>query len=83
MDGLALTARRPIREGEEITFDYATMYTARETDFTCACGSPSCRGAWEGRDHLEPWFLERYGDHVTEYVRRSQERAGRRPRGGR
>jgi D-alanine-D-alanine ligase len=83
MDGLALTARRPIRAGEEITFDYATMYTDAGKGFACTCGSPLCRGGWDGRDHLEPWFLERYGDHVTDHVRRRQERAGLRPGGGR
>ncbi|XYI01582.1 SET domain-containing protein-lysine N-methyltransferase [Sorangium sp. So ce1128] len=76
MDGLAVTARRPIRAGEEITFDHATMYTAKEAQLRCSCGAALCRGTWEGDDHLKPWFLERYGDHITEYVRASQQRAG-------
>jgi len=76
MDGLAVVARRPIRAGDEITFDYATMYTARQDDFRCSCGAALCRGAWAGDDHLQPWFLERYGNHVTDYVRASQARAG-------
>ena len=76
MDGLAVTARRSLRVGEEITFDYATMYTSHATGFACTCEAAGCRGGWAGDDHLQPWFLERYGDHVTDYVRASQARHG-------
>ena len=75
--GLDLTARRPIRAGEEITMDYATMYTERQVAFDCHCGAALCRGGWSGDDHLQEWFVERYGEHVTDYVRQKQ-RAGRR-----
>ena len=37
--GLDLSARRPIRAGEEITMDYATMYTERRSASTCHCGT--------------------------------------------
>lgn len=70
--GLDLYARRAIAKGEEITIDYATMYTERQVDFECLCGSPLCRGMWRGDDYLQPWFRERYGDHVTDYVRQKR-----------
>ena len=70
--GLDLCARRAIARGEAITMDYATMYTKRDVDFRCECGSALCRGAWEGEDHLKPWFQERYGEHVTDYVKGKQ-----------
>ncbi len=75
--GLDLHARRAVAAGEEITMDYATMYTQRDVDFRCTCGAASCRGAWEGDDHLKPWFRERYGAHVTDYVRRKIDEADR------
>ncbi len=37
-----LTAKRPIRAGEELTFDYA--FDADSPRVPCGCGSPSCRG---------------------------------------
>ena len=70
--GLDLYARRPIARGEEITIDYATLYTERQAEYACHCGSPLCRGRWRGDDYLQPWFQERYGDHVTDYVRQKR-----------
>lgn len=72
VSGLDLCARRPIRAGEEITMDYATMYVEQPVDFACRCGTALCRGRWRGDDHRQGWFAERYGDHVTDYVRRQQ-----------
>ena len=66
--GLDLHVRRMIAKGEEITLDYSTMYTERPVDFVCRCGSALCRGRWSGDDYLQPWFVARYGDHVTDYV---------------
>ena len=75
--GLDLCARRAIRAGEEITMDYATMYTEQQQTFDCTCGTAQCRGVWRADDHLQPWFADRYGDHVTDYVR-SKQRSHRR-----
>ena len=61
--------------GDEITLDYATFYEDRMPAFECECGSPGCRGTIRGSDHLAD-FVERYGDHVSDYVRRK--RAARR-----
>jgi len=46
--GLNLVARRDIRNGEELTVDYATFYDRHMTPFDCDCGSPACRGRVEG-----------------------------------
>ena len=70
--GLDLCARRPIAAGEEITMDYATMYTERQVTFDCHCGTALCRGGWRGDDHVQTWFRDRYGEHVTDYVRGKQ-----------
>ena len=67
LSGLDVVARRPIAVGEEVTLDYATFYNENMTSFDCSCGSPECRGVIRGTDLLEP-FVERYGDHVSDYV---------------
>jgi hypothetical protein len=68
LDGLNLTARHKIAAGEQITIDYATFCNESLEEFTCSCGSPDCRGIIRGTDYRKS-FLERYGDHVSDYVR--------------
>ena len=68
LEGLNLVARRRIRAGEEITVDYATFYNERMDDFVCHCGARACRKVIRGTDYLKP-FVERYGEHVSDYVR--------------
>jgi D-alanine-D-alanine ligase len=80
-DGLDCVARRPIRAGEPITLDYATVYGPAMPEFTCHCGSQGCRGTIRGTDHLEPWVAERYGDHVSPYVKLARMRERHVPSG--
>lgn len=68
LEGLNLVARRNIPKDEEITIDYATFCCEEMIEFTCNCGSPLCRHTIRGTDYLQP-FVERYGDHVSDYVR--------------
>ena len=68
IDGLNLVARRRIKAGDEITVDYATFYNEQMDDFVCHCGSRGCRKVIRGTDYLKP-FVERYGEHVSNYVR--------------
>ena len=75
LQGLDVVARRPLAAGDEITLDYATFYEDRMPAFECECGSSGCRGTIRGDDHLAD-FVERYGDHISDYVRRK--RAARR-----
>lgn len=39
-----LFALRPIRKGEEITFDYATTQSGGHSSMPCLCGASNCRG---------------------------------------
>jgi D-alanine-D-alanine ligase len=73
LDGLNLTARHKITAGEQITIDYATFCNESLEEFTCSCGSPDCRGIIRGTDYRKS-FLERYGDHVSDYVRTHRRR---------
>lgn len=71
LDGLNLVARRDLEPGEEITMDYATFCNEHMEEFICNCEARECRGVIRGTDHKEP-FMERYGDHVSDYVRTRQ-----------
>jgi D-alanine-D-alanine ligase-like ATP-grasp enzyme len=77
LSGLDVEARIAVEPGDEITLDYATFYNEVMPDFECDCGSGGCRGTIRGSDLLRP-FVDRYGPHVSDYVRRR--RADRRPR---
>ncbi len=72
LEGLDVVARRDIAEGEEITLDYATFCNELMPPFECRCGTAACRGVIRGDDFLQD-FVARYGDHVSDYVRRKRE----------
>jgi len=67
-NGLTMTARRDITNGEQITVDYATFMVENMKEFTCYCGSDKCRGQIKGTDYLEPWVSDRYRTHLSQYV---------------
>jgi D-alanine-D-alanine ligase len=66
--GLDLLARRNIQPGEEIRVDYATYGINTLASFDCTCGATDCRARVKEDDHLQS-ILDRYGDHVTDFVR--------------
>ncbi len=71
-----MVARRFIARGEQLTMDYATFCADFMHSFECQCGSPDCRGIIRGTDYAAR-FVERYGDHVSDYVRtKRQQLAG-------
>ena len=50
-DDLNIVTIKPVKEGEELCFDYAVTYDGEhpypwqpEWTFNCKCGSPKCRG---------------------------------------
>jgi D-ala D-ala ligase C-terminus/SET domain len=69
IDGLDLVARRDLAAGEQVTVDYATFTNELMPPFECHCGTADCRGTITGEDWSMP-FVERYGPHLSEYVRR-------------
>jgi D-alanine-D-alanine ligase-like ATP-grasp enzyme len=71
LEGLNLVARRKIAPGEEITMDYATFCNESMAEFKCFCGARLCRKLIRGTDYKKP-FMDRYGDHVSHYVRTRQ-----------
>lgn len=66
--GLDLVARTRISAGSEITIDYATFCNEDMEQFECACGAGECRRIIRGTDYQKN-FMDRYGDHVSDYVR--------------
>jgi D-alanine-D-alanine ligase len=73
--GLDVVARRALAEGDAITLDYATFTGPLMQEFVCTCGSSVCRGVIRPSDHLESWLEARYGDHVSDYVKRARRSA--------
>jgi uncharacterized protein len=61
-----------VAEGEELTVDYATFSGPELEPFDCACRASACRGRIGPADHLDPALVARYGDHVSDYVRRAR-----------
>ena len=71
-DGQAFdfVARRPIRAGEELTFDYAMRnFTIDHFPAVCLCGAPRCRGSVTGWKDLPAARKADYGELVAPYLR--------------
>lgn len=75
VEGLDVVARRAVEAGEEITLDYATFSNERMPSFECRCGASNCRRTIRGEDYLTD-VVSRYGDHVSDYVRRRRDGRG-------
>ena len=67
---ISLVAMRPIAAGEEITFDYAMSDSSAFDEFTCACGSPLCRGRVTGQDWQRCELWERYNGYFSAYLQK-------------
>jgi len=65
----AMVARRDLRPGDELTFDYATSEDDdRAESWVCACGAPSCRGHVSPQDWGLPQVQEAYRGHFLPHV---------------
>jgi hypothetical protein len=82
---IALIARRPIKAGEEISYDYAMSDGSPYDGFACRCGAATCRGQVTGDDwKLEPLWA-RYDGEFSPYLaariaRLRKRQTARRPR---
>ena len=65
----ALSARRDIAAGEEVTVDYATQTAEPDFELDCRCGSTLCRGTVTGNDWQLAELQERYGEHWVPALR--------------
>ena len=67
-DGKSIVARRNIRPGEEVTYDYSTTDVDLVFEMECACGSSNCRGRISNLDYLDPTWREQYGSNLPPHV---------------
>jgi hypothetical protein len=64
---IVFVARRPIRAGEELTFDYA-MTDDEDFEMACRCGARCCRGVVTGRDWKRKDLQRRYRGAFSPYL---------------
>ncbi len=63
-------ARRPIGDGQELTFDYAMRnFTIDHFPAVCLCGAARCRGSITGWKDLPAARKADYGELVAPYLR--------------
>ena len=65
---ILVVALRNIAVGEELTFDYAMGDASDYDEFTCRCGSASCRGVVTGSDWRDPALQARYTGFFSPYL---------------
>ena len=65
---ILVVALRDIAVGEELTFDYAMGDASDYDEFTCRCGTPSCRGVVTGSDWRDPALQARYAGWFSPYL---------------
>jgi len=63
-----MVARKLIKQGEELCYDYATTETMYLDFEKCVCGSRECRGAVKKTDWMIPELREKYGRHFMPYI---------------
>lgn len=67
---IGLVAMRDIAAGEEICFDYAMSDSLPYDEFTCGCGTSTCRGKVTGNDWQLPELQQRYAGFFSLYLQR-------------
>ncbi len=65
---VSLVAMRPIRRGEEITYDYAMTDGSAYDEFDCACGATGCRGRVAADDWQRIELVQRYAGFFSSYL---------------
>jgi uncharacterized protein len=67
-DAVAVSSRRTVVPGQELTIDYA-MFTATSTwSLPCRCGSRLCRGVVTGNDWRRSDLQVRFRGHFTPFI---------------
>ena len=67
-DSDSIVARRDIRAGDEVTYDYSTCDIDLVFTLACRCGTPRCRKKISNRDYLDPRWQEQYGSNLPPHV---------------
>ena len=64
---ITFVAMRPIRGGEELTYDWA-MEDTGPTTLNCRCGAKNCRGKITGSDWRISALQKRYAGYFSAYI---------------
>ena len=67
---VALRARRPIRKGESLTYNYLTTEWDMGEGFECRCNSRRCYGGIRGFKHLSKKRREKLRPFLSAYLRK-------------
>lgn len=73
---ITLVAMRPIRQAEEVCFDYAMSDGSNYDIFDCNCGAAICRGRVSGDDWMRSDLIARYGEYFSPFLRERIRRLG-------
>jgi hypothetical protein len=78
VDGqIALRTMRPVVKGEELTVDYATIFSSDTQSFNCRCGSANCRHHIQpSLDSQNPVLLSKYDSHLADFIANSADYEG-------
>jgi hypothetical protein len=71
---ITLVTIRDVWPGEEICFDYAMSDSTPYCEFSCGCGTPSCRGQVTGNDWMLPELQAKYDGYFSPYLQRRIDR---------
>jgi SET domain-containing protein len=64
---IVLKTMRDVVAGEELTFDYATLFND-ESRFDCTCGVATCRKVITGKDWKKPKLQQKYNDNFAAFI---------------
>jgi len=68
---IELRAMRDIAKGEEVTADYATIFTSDTQSFVCNCGSTDCRKLIKPSvDYKNPKIRAKYKGYFAGHIQR-------------
>eukprot|EP01101_Sappina_pedata_P005955 TRINITY_DN284_c0_g1_i1.p2 TRINITY_DN284_c0_g1~~TRINITY_DN284_c0_g1_i1.p2 ORF type:complete len:363 (+),score=128.16 TRINITY_DN284_c0_g1_i1:50-1090(+) len=68
LDDDTLIAKRDIKKGEEITYDYALTECSPDWSINCLCGKDACRKHVSGDDWKKPEIQAMYKGHFLKYI---------------
>lgn len=74
VDKDVMVARRDIKKGEELYYDYATSESNDYMYMDCLCGAPQCRKVITGKDYRLPQLQELYKGHFLPYLQRKMDK---------
>ena len=69
MGNIIMVAMADIKEGEELTSDYATFINYPNFKMTCLCGEKECRGTISGQDWQNKKLQKKYGKYFSSYLK--------------